>query len=227
MTVLTGAGISAESGVPTFRGPDGLWEGRRVEEVATPEGFAADPPGVWAWYNERRVGLQNLKPNAGHVALASLARAMSARGGWLCLATQNIDGLHQAAGSEGVLELHGSLTWMKCTACDYRQYIGLEPVKPVPACPSCGRQMRPDIVWFGETLPQEVWLKAYEAASGCDVFLTVGTSAVVYPAASLIHYARQGGAAAIEVNLDPTPASGLVDVALHGKAGEILPQLVG
>jgi len=226
VAILTGAGISAESGVPTYRGASGVWKAFSAEDLASPEGFARDPERVWQWHNERRLALADIEPNAGHRALADLQRRLEAQGGRLDLATQNIDGLHQAAGSRNVLELHGSLLAIRCTACPERRYIGFEPADAIPRCASCGALMRPAIVWFGETLPQNVWLTAAEAAVTCDVFMTVGTSAVVYPAAGLVEMAVASGADSIEVNLEPTPASDLVDVALAGHAGEILPRLV-
>jgi len=228
IAVLTGAGISAESGVPTYRGAGGgLWDGLKVEDWATPEGYARDPHRVWTWYSHRRVQLQQIEPNPGHRALAELQRRVGGRGGRFTLATQNIDGLHQAAGNVNVLELHGSLLRLRCWSCPYRRHVGYEPIEQIPACPECGADLRPDVVWFGEGLPQHVWQAAAEAAGGCDVFLSAGTSAMVYPAAGLIELAARNGARTIEVNLEPTPASGLVDVSIRAKAGEILPRLVG
>lgn len=224
--VLTGAGISAESGIPTFRGPGGVWQESSIEDYATPEGFARDPVGVWNWYNERRAELEAARPNAAHLALAELQRRVGARGGSFVLATQNIDGLHQAAGSEDVLELHGSLRRMRCQACPHAVEIGLAAVEPVPACPVCGGQMRPAVVWFGEPLPQDVFSTAAEAAGRCDLFLSIGTSATVYPAAGLVEWALAAGAKTVEVNLQPTPVSRLMTAALHGQAGEILPRLL-
>lgn len=226
VSALTGAGISAESGVPTFRGHGGLWKHFRMEDVATPQAFARDPVGVWQWHNERRMQLKSIRPNPGHFALAELQRRVRARGGRFILATQNIDGLHQAAGSEDVRELHGSVTKMRCVACAHQEHIGFEPVEPVPVCPNCGQSLRPAVVWFGEVLPQAAWTAAAEAAGGCEAFLSVGTSATVYPAAGLIEAAVRAGAKTIEVNLEPTSVSQIVDIALHGKAGEILPRIV-
>lgn len=226
VSVLTGAGISAESGVPTYRGAGGIWSGFSAEDLASPGGFRRDPVKVWDWHNQRRMNLKVIKPNPGHRALAELERQVTARGGSFCLATQNIDGLHQAAGSRNVLELHGTILAIKCSVCNQRRHIGFEPIKEIQKCPRCGSAMRPDIVWFGEMLPQDVWRPAAQAARECDLFLSVGTSAVVYPAAGLIELAVQSGAASIEVNLEPTAASGLVDIALHGEAGEILPKLI-
>jgi NAD-dependent deacetylase len=226
ISVLTGAGISAESGVPTYRGSGGLWRGIDAQDVASPEGFRRDPRRVWQWHNERRMALKDVRPNAGHAALARLQLAVEARGGRFVLATQNVDGLHQAAGSRSVLELHGSILASRCSVCDERREIGSEPVADLPRCSKCGRLMRPAIVWFGETLPEDAWLAAAEAAATGEVFLTVGTSAVVYPAAGLIEIAAGAGARTIEVNLEPTAASTRVGLALRGKAGDILPRIV-
>jgi NAD-dependent deacetylase len=227
IVVLTGSGISAESGIPTFRGTGGLWAGFRVEDFATPEGFDRDPVAVWNWYADRRADLERARPNPGHLALAEIQRRAQRRGASFVLATQNIDGLHQAAGSEGVLELHGSMRTVRCERCEYRRELTIDHVEAVPACPDCGGRLRPDVVWFGEPLPVDVYAAAVDAASSADLFLSVGTSALIYPAAGLIEWALSGGAKAIEVNLEPTPATRLAAVALHGKAGEILPMLVG
>ncbi len=224
--VLTGAGISVESGIPTFRGNGGLWQGMKVEDWATPEGYLRDTPRVWRFYNQQRSGLAAVKPNPGHEALAAMQRKISQRGGSFVLATQNIDGLHQAAGNEGVLELHGSLKRLRCWKCDYRLDVGYSSLEQVPCCPHGHGDLRPDVVWFGEMLPQDIWQAAARAAAASEVFLTVGTSAVVYPAAQLVQYARGESATCIEVNLEPTPASDIVDISLLGKAGEILPQLL-
>jgi len=223
---FTGAGISAESGIPTYRGTGGLWSGFSADEIASPRGFARDPKRVWQWHNERRMALANVKPNAGHAALAKLEELVTSRGGQFALATQNIDGLHQAAGSRHVLELHGTILAIRCDTCGYRRAIGFEPIEGVPWCPKCRTFMRPDIVWFGETLPPDVWQRAAEAAASADLFLAIGTSAIVYPAAGLIDLASRRGARTVEINLEPTAATGMVDVALHGKAGEILPAIL-
>ena len=224
IAVLTGAGVSAESGVPTFRGQGGLWEGHRIEDVATPSGFAADPALVWRFYNMRRNNLWNLRPNPGHFALAELERRWTSERFALC--TQNIDGLHRAAGSRHVLELHGNLTRVRCSVCTYKEERPGEQLAELPRCPQCGELARPDIVWFEEMLPQDVWSKAQLAAEECDCFLVVGTTAVVYPAAGLVTLARSRGARVIEVNLEASAVSGIVDVSLRGKSGHLLPCLV-
>jgi len=224
LAVLSGAGISAESGVPTFRGSDGLWEGHRIEEVATPHAFRQDPALVWRFYNQRRANLTTIQPNPGHHALADLERRQFPDGRFT-LITQNVDGLHHAAGSERVLELHGNLRRTRCSRCELVADQGLVPLEERPICLECGGLLRPDIVWFGEMLPPTIWEQAAIATATCDAFLVVGTSAVVYPAAGLISAAKQAGAAIIEVNLTETEASELADIALHGPSGEILPQL--
>lgn len=226
VVVLTGAGVSAESGVPTFRASDGLWEGHRIEDVATPYGFASNPRLVWQFYNGRRANLQNVTPNPGHHALAAMERHWRDR---FALATQNVDGLHRRAGSERVLELHGNIQRTRCTGCAQVEDRGLEPLGELPQCPRCGAMLRPDIVWFHEMLPDDILWEAQQAASECDVFLVVGTSAVVYPAAGLIPLAKQTrtpGATVIEINLNATEASHLADIGLYGPSGVILPLLV-
>ena len=223
VTVLTGAGVSAESGVPTFRGAGGLWEGHRVEQVATPEAFAANPELVWRFYNLRRDAMASVSPNEGHRALVDMERRW---GDGFTLATQNIDGLHQMAGSAGVLELHGSLSRVRCTQCPYKAERPGEKLPDLPACPECGSLLRVDVVWFGEMLPHRVLKAAEAAASACDVFLVVGTSAVVFPAAGLVYRAREAGAKVIECNLEATAASDPADVKLYGPSGVLLPEVV-
>lgn len=222
--VLTGAGVSAESGVPTFRASDGLWEGHRIEDVASPEGFRRDPRLVWNFYNARRANVKTVQPNPGHRALAALEARW---GDCFTLVTQNVDGLHRAAGSRNVLELHGSLYRTLCLGCDEVKDRGLEPLADLPQC-ECGARLRPDIVWFGEMLPPRVWEAAAQAAHACDLFLVVGTSAVVHPAASLVPIAKRGtrSAKVIEINLTRTEASTLADISLYGPSGIVLPKLV-
>jgi NAD-dependent deacetylase len=224
VAVLTGAGVSAESGVPTFRGQGGLWEGHRIEDVATPSAFEADPALVWRFYNMRRANLWNISPNAGHFALVEMEKRWTPQ--YFALCTQNIDGLHRAAGSRHVLELHGNLARVRCSACAYKADRPGEQLDGLPRCPWCGELIRPDIVWFEEMLPHDVWSEAQIASEECDCFLVVGTTAVVYPAAGLVALARNRGARVIEVNLEPSAVSGIADVALHGKSGHILPRLV-
>lgn len=224
VAVLTGAGVSAESGVPTFRGAGGLWEGHHVQEVATPEAFAHDPAMVWRFYNMRRAALWKVSPNPGHYALA----AMEARWGpdRFTVCTQNIDGLHRAAGSTNVLELHGNLARVRCVHCDYKEERRGETLPDLPHCERCQQMLRPDIVWFHEILPEDVWRAAAHSAETCDCFLVAGTTAIVYPAAGLVDIARAVGAKVIEVNLETSAVSARVDVSLRGKSGAILPRLV-
>ncbi len=223
VAVLTGAGVSAESGVPTFRGAGGLWEGHRVEEVATPMAFHRDPSFVWRFYNARRANLREIRPNPGHTALACLEARW---GDCFTLATQNIDGLHRAAGSQRVLELHGNLARVRCTGCAAITNRGLDPLPALPKCDACGGLLRPDVVWFHEALPEDVWREAEAAARSCHCFLVVGTSAIVYPAAGLADAAREAGASVIEINLEPTAAGGRGAIGLYGPSGLLLPKLV-
>jgi NAD-dependent protein deacetylase/lipoamidase len=219
--VLTGSGISAESGLPTFRGVNGLWRTHRVEELASPEGFARDPVLVWTWYNERRAAHAHAKPNAGHHALAKLERIVAD----FTLATQNVDSLHLRAGSSNVLELHGNLREARCTGCGARRAFeptGL-PLDEIEH--TCGGRFRPDIVWFGESLPAEVWRAAEAAAARADVILVVGTSAVVYPAAALAtHYNDRAFVA--EINPEATALSDRIDCVLRGTAADLLPRVL-
>jgi NAD-dependent deacetylase len=219
--VLTGSGISAESGLPTFRGVGGLWRTHRVEELASPEGFARDPRLVWTWYNERKSAHQRAEPNAAHFALAQL----EARIADFTLATQNVDSLHLRAGSRSVLELHGNLREARCTRCDARRRLDETGIALSEIDHACGGCFRPEIVWFGEPLPAAVWREAEAAAARADVILVVGTSAVVYPAAALAtHYNRHAFVA--EINPEETAISDRVDVTLRGTAAELLPQIV-
>jgi NAD-dependent deacetylase len=223
VAVLTGAGVSAESGLATFRGGGGLWEGHRVEDVATPSAFQRNPELVWRFYNERRAGLRTAHPNPGHEALVRLEWRL---GDGFTLITQNVDGLHREAGSRRVLEIHGSLARVRCTGCRKVEERPAEALPDLPKCGDCGGLLRPDVVWFHEMLPQDVWLQAEEAARRCQCFLVIGTSAVVYPAAELVPLARDHGAKVIEINLTRTDASSYADVTLCGPSGQILPQLV-
>lgn len=201
IVVLTGAGISAESGVPTFRGPDGLWEGHRVEDVATPEGFERDPGTVQRFYDARRRALEHVEPHAAHFALARLERAL---GDDMLLVTQNVDDLHERAGSTRVVHMHGELRRALCLSCGARP-AWQGDLLPAPACPRCGeRALRPDVVWFGE-IPYEL-PRIEHAVAGCRVFAAIGTSGEVYPAAGLAALARAAGARTVELNLAPTGA---------------------
>jgi NAD-dependent deacetylase len=224
IAVLTGAGISAESGLGTFRGAGGLWEGHRVEDVATPSAFQRDPSLVWRFYHMRRAALARVQPNPGHHALVALERRLA--GDAFTLVTQNVDGLHQQAGSRNVLEIHGALRYVRCTGCQIVTDRGTEALADMPVCDTCGQLLRPNVVWFEEALPEDVWKKAGDAVARSDCFLVVGTSAVVYPAAGLIDLARMEGAAVVEVNVARSEASGRVDVLLLGPSGSLLPELI-
>jgi NAD-dependent deacetylase len=220
--VLTGAGVSAESGVPTFRASDGLWEGHRIQDVAHPDGWAKNPQLVWDFYHARRAKAGSVSPNPGHDALAELEKRFDS----FTLATQNVDGLHQRAGSRAVLELHGSLRRTRCTGCIDVTDQGLDPLPAMPTCVMCGAVVRPDIVWFGEMLDERVLKEAGRAAATSDVFLVVGTSAVVFPAAGLVALAARGGAKVVEFNLTRTDASEFADVGLYGPSGQTLPAVL-
>jgi len=219
--VFTGAGMSAESGIPTFRSPGGLWERFQPEELATPAAFAVRPQTVWEWYQHRRRIIAEAKPHPGHRAIADLKKRCAR----VAVATQNVDGFHQRAGSDVVYELHGSIHRIRCQRCQTRDSSpSLADSATVPRC-RCGGLLRPDVVWFGETLPEAVFEAALSAAVSCEVFLSVGTSSIVYPAAGLIDAARDAGAFLIEINPEATERSVLFDVALRGAAGKILPEL--
>jgi NAD-dependent deacetylase len=222
VAVLTGAGVSAESGIPTFRDAmGGLWAKFRPEDLATPDAFERDPSTVTRWYDERRQKCALARPNAGHFALAQWQQRCP---GFL-LVTQNVDRLHQAAGSRDVVELHGTLWVWRCVNCGReREERGVFNEFP-PRC-ACGGKRRPAVVWFGEALPEGVLQKAYHGAETCDLFFSIGTSAVVYPAADLAHVARRSGARIVEVNAEPTPLTALADWALTGRSGQVLPELV-
>jgi NAD-dependent deacetylase len=222
VAVLTGAGVSAESGVPTFRGADGLWRTHRAEDLATPEAFARDPWLVWEWYDWRRGLIAQCRPNPAHAAIAGLERTASD----VLLITQNVDGLHRAAGSRRLVELHGSLWRVRCVSEGVVTENLAVPLRPLPPRCSCGALLRPDVVWFGEPLRAAAIRRASEAAASCDLMLVVGTSALVQPAASLPMIAKAHGAYVVEVNPEPTPLTSLADESHHGKAGEILPDLL-
>jgi NAD-dependent deacetylase len=222
VVVLTGAGISAESGVPTFRGADGLWRSFRAEDLATPEAFARDPRLVWEWYDWRRGLIAKVRPNPGHDVLAR----WEARFPGLVLITQNVDGLHPLAGSTAVLELHGDIWKTRCPAEGTVRENRDVPLPEIPPrCPACGGLVRPYIVWFGESLDPAVIQAAYAASRASDVMVVVGTSSIVYPAAALPLAAAEGGAAIIEINPEPTPLTEAARISIRGKAGEVLPMI--
>lgn len=220
--VLTGAGVSAESGVPTFRGGGDttVWKGLPFEIISSAGMLERDLPAVWEWFNYRRGLLGALKPNPGHEAIARWQTVFSD----LTLVTQNIDGLHQAAGSRNVIELHGNIWRARCMDCGARHNLSeLKFDNRVPVCFDCGSNLRPDVVLFGEMLPEGAFEAAASKAQSCELCFVVGTSAVVYPAASIPEIARAAGAYVVEVNPETTPLSSLCDEVLTGKAGEILP----
>lgn len=222
LVVLTGAGVSAESGVPTFRGRDGLWRNFRSEQLATPDAFWNNPTLVWEWYDWRRGAIKDAKPNPGHFALVEL-ESQKRR---FTLITQNIDGLHQMAGSRKIIEMHGNIWQIRCTKCgditqDHR--VPLEEIPP--RCAQCGELGRPNVVWFGEIIPMEVIDKTLKAVEECEVMLIIGTSGVVEPAASIGLVAKQTEKIVIEINFEQTPNSPLFDMTILGRSGEILPLL--
>ncbi len=221
LVVFTGAGVSQESGLGTFRGADGYWERFRPEELATPEAFARDPMLVWRWYGERFGAILAALPNPAHWAIASLEAHFPS----LVVVTQNIDRLHQRAGSTRVLELHGTAWISRCSRCGQeRPTVPWTPTEPLPTC-SCGGLLRPAVVWFGESLPEEVFAQATAVAESADLFCVVGTSATVWPAAGLIEIAADAGALLFELNRETTPITPLVDHHLLGPAGETMPHL--
>jgi len=221
--VLTGAGISAESGIPTFRDAlTGLWSKFSPEELATPAAFERDPELVWQWYEWRRELVRRAEPNAGHRALADLARRVPR----VTLVTQNVDGLHQRAGSPGVLEYHGNILRDRCTLEQTVAERSEDARAGLPRCASCGGLLRPDVVWFGEAIPRQPMLLAAAAAADCDAFLSIGTSSLVYPAAGLAEVALRRGVPVIEVNPNETDLTAQADIVLRGPAGQILPTLL-
>jgi NAD-dependent deacetylase len=223
IAVLTGAGISAESGVPTFRDAlTGLWSNFKPEDLATVEAFTRNPKMVWDWYAFRRKMVNGVKPNLGHFALVEIER----RAPKFSLFTQNVDGLHQRAGSTRVVELHGSISRVKCLKEDTPVESWTEDGEAPPRCPRCGALLRPDVVWFGELLPPRALEEAHFAAIDCDVFFSIGTSALVHPAASLPMDAKRSGAAVIEINPDDTPLTPHASFSLRGPSGVVLPKLV-
>jgi NAD-dependent deacetylase len=223
VVALTGSSISAESGIPTFReAQTGLWERYDPQDLATPEAFARDPQLVWRWYGWRRDLVMSAEPNPGHEALAELERRIPS----FTLVTQNVDGLHERAGSRKTIELHGNILRSRCSVegevVEPEEHDGSVP----PRCPRCGAFLRPDVVWFGEMLPTGALESASEAARGCDLFFSVGTSGLVYPAAGLPYGAVQNGAALVEINPNETPLTPYADYSLRGPAGEVLPELL-
>lgn len=219
VVALTGAGVSAESGVPTFRGEGGLWGEYRAEELATPQAFKKDPELVWRFYEWRRQLVRGCRPNRAHALLAELERAV----GDFMLITQNVDGLHQRAGSRRLVELHGSLWRLKCSTCDQRWRDLAVPLDTIPpSCPRCGELARPDVIWFGEQLDRQRLERARQASERASTFLVIGTSALVEPAASLPRVAARAGATVVEFNLESTPITELAAEVYRGPASERL-----
>lgn len=222
VAVLTGAGISAASGIPTFRGrDDSLWSRYRPEELATPEAFARDPELVWRWYDWRRGLIAGSAPNPAHTALAALQRRTS-----LTLITQNVDGYHQAAGSTGVVEFHGSIWRLRCTACPHEADDRRVPLPIPPRCPVCGGLLRPGVVWFGEGIPQRAHDEAVAAAAACRVLLVIGTAGAVFPAAGLVDLAARRGAVVADFNLEPGAVTARADLFVPGDAAATVPLLL-
>ncbi len=222
LIALTGAGISADSGIPTFRGRNGLWSRYRPEDLATPEAFARNPRLVWEWYRWRMEIVFSAKPNPGHLALAEL----ESMGLLKCVITQNVDGLHQLAGSKCVIELHGSIRRVRCVSCSYRAELSEPPKEVPPRCPRCGSLLRPDVVWFGEPIPREALEKAFELAGRADAILVVGTSGKVMPAAAIPYIVKRGGGAVIEVNIEESDITPIADVFVRERASVALPKIV-
>ena len=226
---FTGAGISAESGVPTFRGFNGLWKRHRPEELATPEAFRKDPHLVWSFYKWRMDLIRKAKPNRAHYALAELEKM----GVLKAVITQNVDDLHREAGTKNLIELHGNIFRVRCTSCTYRENLKesgrLEEFlkeKGLPECPECGSLLRPDVVWFGEPLPRKALEEAFRLAERADLVLVIGTSGVVYPAAYIPQIVKETGGKVIEVNTEESGVTPIADVFLRGKAGEVMGELM-
>ena len=217
---VTGAGISQESGIPTFRGKDGYWRKYDPMKLASIDAFYDDPKLVWEWYEDRRKNILAVKPNEGHFAISQMEEFKD-----VVVLTQNIDGLHQRSGSTNVLELHGSIIRIKCTVCDFTDNI-TENFESLPPKCKCGSMLRPDVVWFGEPLPQNIWQSAIKEASICDVMIIVGTSLVVSPANTLPVYAKQNGAILIEVNPEKTVMSNDMDLSIQATSAEVLPKIL-
>jgi NAD-dependent deacetylase len=217
---VTGAGISQESGIPTFRGKDGLWRNYDAMKLATINAFYDNPKLVWEWYNERRKNIFSAEPNLGHKTIVELEKFVK-----VIVLTQNIDGLHQKAGSTEVLELHGSIVKIKCTICDFKSEILTEFLQIPPLC-KCGNVLRPNVIWFGESLPQEIWQQAVIHASKCDVMIVVGTSLVVSPANTLPIYAKQNNATLIEINPEETIMSSDMDLSIRSTSVAALPKFI-
>lgn len=223
VVVFSGAGMSAESGVPTFRGEDGIWKKFKPEELANFSSFIRNPALVWEWYDHRKKLMSAVEPNAGHRAIAAMEKCFEK----VTVVTQNVDNLHRRAGSSIIYELHGNIDRNYCIGCG-TFITDIPPIEPgtAPRCTACGGLIRPDVVWFGEDLPEEEWNASVAAARRADLFIAVGTSGVVYPAASIPSLAKRAGAYVVEINTEPTDLTALADETIIGKAGEILPLFV-
>ncbi len=222
LLVITGAGISAESGIPTFRGQDGLWQNYRVEELATPWAFERDPVTVWRWYDWRRGIIGKAEPNNGHRAIKRLEEIFKD----FFLITQNVDGLHGKTGIKKMVEIHGNLWRVRCTKDRKVSMLTEHPLREIPPRCECGGILRPDVVWFGESIPGEYLERSYQAINMCDTLIVAGTSGVVYPVASFPQMVKDNGGFVIEVNVEETPISHIADITLYGASGDILPLLL-
>jgi NAD-dependent deacetylase len=222
LLVITGAGISAESGIPTFRGTDGLWKNYRAEELATPWAFEQDPETVWQWYDWRRGIIGNAQPNHGHLAIKELEDMFKS----FLLITQNVDGLHGRTGIKNLIEIHGNLWRVRCTREEKTSMLMDVPLKEIPPKCECGAILRPDVVWFGESIPTVALETSFRILEQCDTLIVVGTSGVVYPVASFPQRVKENGGYVVEVNVEPTPISSIADASLYGNSGDILPMLV-
>jgi len=222
LLVITGAGISAESGIPTFRGADGLWKNYRAEELATLDAFERDPDTVWQWYDWRRGIIGKAEPNPGHLAIKELEDMF----GNFLLITQNVDGLHSRTGIKNMVEIHGNLWRVRCTREGKTSMLMDVPIKSIPPKCGCGAVLRPDVVWFGESIPSHALELSFSVLEQCDTLIVVGTSGVVYPVASFPQTVKDNGGYVVEVNVEPTPISAFADASLYGNSGDILPMLV-
>lgn len=225
VVVLTGAGVSAESGVPTFRDKDGLWNKFSPQELATMEAFMHNTELVWQWYKWRQDLINHVNPNAGHYALAEMEKFYTEQGKEFYIITQNVDGLHKRAGSKNILEVHGNIMRARCMKCGY-QTEDINQNENIPTCIQCGNKLRPDVVWFGEQLPEDILDKSFEVAEQSDVFFSIGTSSLVYPSAMLPVHARDEDAYIIEINPERSALAYLFDEEIAQKSGEVLPQIM-
>jgi len=223
IVILTGAGVSAESGVPTFReAQTGLWANYKPEDLATPQAFKKDPEMIWSWYQWRRQLIAKVKPNPGHLAITAMQQALN----HVSIITQNVDGLHQTAGSRDVIEFHGNIATNKCSTCHYSEINYDNETKEIPKCPSCNELLRPGVVWFGEAIPENASRASIALCEQADVFFSIGTSSLVYPAAGLVDICKQNHACIIEVNPNATPLTSSADIVISQASGKCLPLLI-